>query len=85
VLDEIQRLGYRQVGWHVALEDWEPWRTGEAISTDAIAGVRAHGDGAVVLLHTWPGGTADALPAVIDGLRELGATFVTIDALQELP
>ena len=46
--------------WHVELEDWEPWRTGEAIATDAIAGVRAHGDGAVVLLHTWPGGTGEA-------------------------
>ena len=47
---------------------------------DAIDGVRAHGDGAVVLLHTWPGGTAEAHRLrSIDGLRELGATFVTID------
>ena len=85
VLAEIERLGYRNVGWHVALEDWEPWRTGEAISTDAIAGVREHGGGTVVLLHTWPGGTAEAIAPTIDGLRELGATFVTIDALEELP
>jgi len=85
VVAEIERLGYRQVGWHVVLDDWEPWRTGEAIATDAVAGVRAHGDGAVVLLHTWPGGTAEGLPRMIDGLRELGATFVTIDALEELP
>jgi peptidoglycan/xylan/chitin deacetylase (PgdA/CDA1 family) len=39
----------------------------------------------VVLLHTWPGGTAEALAPTIDGLRALGATFVTIDALEELP
>ena len=51
-----RRLGYRDVHWHVELEDWEPWRTGEAIAADAIEGVRAYGDGAVVLLHTWPGG-----------------------------
>jgi peptidoglycan-N-acetylglucosamine deacetylase len=85
VIAEIERLGYRNVGWHVALEDWEPWRTGDAIATDAIAGVTARGDGTVVLLHTWPGGTADALPQMIDGLRDAGATFVTIDALEEVP
>jgi peptidoglycan/xylan/chitin deacetylase (PgdA/CDA1 family) len=85
VIAEIERLGYRQVGWHVVLDDWEPYRTGEAIATDAIAGVRAHGDGAVVLLHTWPGGTAEGLPQMIDGLRDAGATFVTIAALEELP
>jgi peptidoglycan/xylan/chitin deacetylase (PgdA/CDA1 family) len=85
VIAEIERLGYRNVGWHVALEDWEPWRTGEAIATDAVAGVRTHGDGTVVLLHTWPGGSAEGLPRMIDGMRELGATFVTIDALEELP
>ena len=39
----------------------KPWRTGDAIAADAIEGVHAHGDGAVVLLHTWPGGTADAV------------------------
>ena len=81
--DRAPRLPQR--AWHVELEDWEPWRTGEAISADAIDGVRAHGDGAVVLLHTWPGGTGEAIAPTIDGLRELGATFVTIDALEELP
>jgi len=85
VLAEIERLGYRQVGWHVVLDDWEPYRTGAAIANDGIAGVRAHGDGVVVLLHTWPGGTGEGLPQMIDGLRDAGAAFVTIEALEELP
>jgi peptidoglycan/xylan/chitin deacetylase (PgdA/CDA1 family) len=85
VIAEIERLGYRQVGWHVVLDDWEPYRTGEAIATDAVDGVRAHGDGAVVLLHTWPGGTGEGLPQMIDGLRDAGATFVPITALEDLP
>jgi len=85
VVAELERLGYRDVRWHVALDDWEPWRTGQAIATDAIAGVREHGDGAIVLLHTWPGGTAEGLPQMIDGLRDLGATFVRVDALEALP
>jgi peptidoglycan/xylan/chitin deacetylase (PgdA/CDA1 family) len=32
----LARLGYRNVHWHVELEDWEPWRTGDAIATDAL-------------------------------------------------
>jgi peptidoglycan/xylan/chitin deacetylase (PgdA/CDA1 family) len=36
----------------------------------------------VILFHGWPPGTLDALPGVIDGLRERGAAFVRIDALE---
>jgi peptidoglycan/xylan/chitin deacetylase (PgdA/CDA1 family) len=82
---ELAAAGYRHVGYHIVLEDWEAWRTGVAIAADAIDGVRAHGDGAVVLLHTWPGGTGEAIQAIVDGLRGLGATFVTVDALEDLP
>ena len=85
VLAALATLGYREVGWHVELEDWEPWREGAAIAHDGIEGVRAQGDGAVVLLHTWPGGTADAIGPMMDGLSEMGATFVTVDELEELP
>ncbi len=81
VLRCLAALGYRDVHWDIALEDWEPWRTGAAIAADAISGVRAHGDGAVILLHTWPAGTADALGPMIAGLREIGASFVTVDQL----
>lgn len=85
VLAALSELGYRDVNWHVELDDWEPWRTGAAIATDAIEGVRAHGDGAVVLLHTWPGGTGDAVGPLMEGLSELGVTFVTVDELEVLP
>lgn len=85
VLDPLRELGYRNVHWHVALDDWEPWRTGEAIVRDGIDGVRAHGDGVVVLLHTWPGGTGDAVGPLIDSLAVQGAEFVTVDQLEELP
>jgi peptidoglycan/xylan/chitin deacetylase (PgdA/CDA1 family) len=84
VLAGIGAAGYRHVGWHVEVEDWEPARTPQAIATDAIAGIRRHGDGAVLLLHTWPGGTVEALPLVLDDLH--GSTrFVTVDALEEVP
>ncbi len=85
VVEKLTALGYRGVFWHVELEDWEPWRTGEAIAAGCVEGVSRHGDGAVVLLHTWSGGTGDAVSPAIAGLRALGATFVTIDQLEELP
>ncbi len=58
--------------WHVVLEDWEPWRAAEDIAREAIDGAGRHGDGAVVLLHTWPDRTAEALPTIVDGLRAAG-------------
>jgi peptidoglycan/xylan/chitin deacetylase (PgdA/CDA1 family) len=44
-----------------------------------------HGDGAIVLLHTWPGPTREALPAILEGLREAGVRFVTVDELEGVP
>jgi peptidoglycan/xylan/chitin deacetylase (PgdA/CDA1 family) len=85
VLAVIAELGYRDVGADVVLEDWEPARTGQLLAADALREVPAVGDGAVVLFHAWPPGTLDGLPAIIDGLRALGATFVRIDALDRLP
>ena len=85
VLARIEAAGYRDVHWDVELEDWEAHRTGEAIAADCLGGVRDQGDGAVVLLHTWPGGTGDAVGPIVTGLRDLGATFVGVDELERIP
>jgi peptidoglycan-N-acetylglucosamine deacetylase len=85
VLDAIAAGGYRHVGWHVVVNDWEPDRTGAAIAADVLSGVRTHGEGSVVLLHTWPGATADGLPLILDGLRASDVRTVTVDELEELP
>lgn len=83
ILGLLRDLGYRNVHWHVVLEDWEPWRTAEDIAREAIDGAGRHGDGAVILLHTWPDKTADALPTIVDGLRTAGCDLVRLDALPE--
>jgi peptidoglycan/xylan/chitin deacetylase (PgdA/CDA1 family) len=85
VLSTLQELGYRNVGWHVELEDWEPSRSTAAIADGAVDGVLAHGDGAVVLLHTWPVHTAEALPAILARLQETGARFVPVDQVEVPP
>ena len=84
VLAALAAAGYRHVGWHVEVEDWEPTRAPHAIAADAIDGVRRHGDGTVLLLHTWPGGTVEALQRVLDDLPD-GTAFITVDALAEVP
>lgn len=85
VLESLSDLGYRNVHWHVDCQDWEPWRSGREIARAVALGAAVHGDGAVVLLHTWPGGTADAVPSVLADLASAGVSFVTVDELEHLP
>jgi peptidoglycan-N-acetylglucosamine deacetylase len=84
VLAELDGLGYRSIHWHIEVEDWEPSRTPDEIARDVLAGIDDHGDGAIVLLHTWPEGTAEALPRIVDGLRDRHAEPVRIDELSEV-
>jgi peptidoglycan-N-acetylglucosamine deacetylase len=82
----VGAAGYRNVPWDVAAEDWEPTVTGDAI-TDAVArGVtsrRSNGDAveSIVLLHSWPAGTAAAIEPLVARLRDAGAELVTVDRL----
>jgi len=80
----LTAAGYRNVGWHVAADDWEP-RPAEVVEEEIVTGSLGHGDGAVVLLHTWPERTLAALPAIVERLRSAGATFVRADELPDLP
>jgi peptidoglycan/xylan/chitin deacetylase (PgdA/CDA1 family) len=77
----LAELGYRDVGWHLEVEDWEPRHTGADLAAAVIAGVEEHGDGAIVLLHSWPRSTGAGLPGLIGGLRDRGYRFVTVTEL----
>jgi peptidoglycan/xylan/chitin deacetylase (PgdA/CDA1 family) len=82
VLGVLEELGYREVHWDIELEDWEPWRTAEDVARDATAGALEHGDGAIVLLHTWPEPTAGALPRIIESLGREGVNLITVEELE---
>jgi peptidoglycan-N-acetylglucosamine deacetylase len=84
LIDLVNALGYRHVGWHVAAEEWQPGQTAAAVADAVVDGVRAHGDGAVVLLHTWPDPLRDGLSAALDRLAADGVRFVAVDEL-DLP
>lgn len=85
VLRVLGELGYRNVHWHVEALDWEPEHSAEEVALETVKGSVAHGDGAVVLLHTWPDSTARGLDGAIGDLTRSGASFVTVDELAALP
>ena len=77
----LAALGYRHVGWHVTGDDWHRRRAGRGVAEAVAAGAVAHGDGAIVLLHTWPDATAAALTPMVQRLRGAGAELVRVDQL----
>ncbi|MFI5199741.1 MAG: polysaccharide deacetylase family protein [Candidatus Limnocylindrales bacterium] len=83
IIAALTRLGYREVGWDVVPFDWE--RPAEAVEASVVDGACAFGDGAVVLLHSWPTSTGAALPRIVRRLTDAGATFVGVDELERLP
>jgi len=85
VLATIEGIGYRNVHWQVEALDWDAAQTPEDVERITLEGVAEHGDGAVVLLHTWPGSTGEALPRILKQLAEDGARFATVDELESLP
>jgi peptidoglycan/xylan/chitin deacetylase (PgdA/CDA1 family) len=81
LVDRLPALGYRHVGWDVEVYEWDPGRSAREVAAAAVDGVAARGDGAIVLLHTWPDPVAAALAEIVGRLRDTGARFVGIDEL----
>ena len=79
----LDALGYRHIGWDVELYEWEPGRTAGEIADAVVAGVEDHGDGVIVLLHSWPDPVAAGLASAVSRIRERGAEFVRVDRLEQ--
>ncbi len=71
----VNKWGYKTVGWTVDGQDW----SAPASYVRSRIAETIH-DGAIVLLHTWPRATVEALPGIIEDLRAKGASFVRLDA-----
>jgi peptidoglycan/xylan/chitin deacetylase (PgdA/CDA1 family) len=80
----LAELGYRHVGWHVEPKEWQTRATVARVAGEIVDGVREHGDGAIVLLHTWPRPVPSALSSAIPALSAAGVRFVRLDEL-DLP
>jgi peptidoglycan/xylan/chitin deacetylase (PgdA/CDA1 family) len=85
LIDRLAGMGYRHVGWHVSGVDWHRRRTARGVEEAVVAGAKRHGDGSIVLLHTWPDVTARALPGIVSRLRAAGAELVRVDQLDLSP
>ena len=85
VLAAIDAAGYRHVGWHVAVDDWDPAHSSAFVTNAVLRGVESHGDGATVLLHTWPSATIGAIEPILDGLSAAGVDLCRIDELDHVP
>ncbi len=81
VLQRLADLGYRHVGWHISPHDWLEGRSAERVEVRILKGAaKASGD-VIVLLHSWPTATADALPTVLERLVSRGDELVTVEQI----
>jgi peptidoglycan/xylan/chitin deacetylase (PgdA/CDA1 family) len=81
VLGLIAELGYRHVGWDVDPKDWDVRRDAATVEAAVVDGVLGREADSVVLMHGWPGVTAEALPRIVERLIDSGAELVAVDAL----
>jgi peptidoglycan/xylan/chitin deacetylase (PgdA/CDA1 family) len=81
VLAVLDALGYVHVGWNVAPRDFDQTRSAGEVASAVLEGVARSDGPAVVLLHAWPGATADMLPGALERLRGRGCTFATVSEL----
>ena len=83
----LNGLGYVPVGWTVDSLGWQGTSGGQTAAKVAARVLAAAQPGMIVLMHVGANPDdrttldADALPAVIKGLRDKGYTFTTLDAL----
>lgn len=74
VLDELK---LPSINARISTNDWDAKVTREMI----IESASKAGPGDIVLLHTWPDKTVEALPEIIARLRAKGLRFVTVSEL----
>ena len=77
----LAELGYRDVNWDVTTNDWQVSQTGTRLARETADRILAHGDGAIVLMHSWPRPTGNGLASLITMLRAHDIRFVGVDEL----
>ena len=80
VLELLGELDYRHVSWDVDPRDWDEGNAGTDVLASVLRGVEGRED-SIVLLHSWPDATGEALPQILAELRAAGAELVDVSAL----
>jgi peptidoglycan/xylan/chitin deacetylase (PgdA/CDA1 family) len=87
VLADVNRLGYVAVRWTVDSLGWQGTSGGQSVQSVTSRVLTAAQPGEIILMHLGSNPDdhttldANALPAIIDGLRARGYGFVTLQAL----
>lgn len=80
-LKVTKELGYTTVFWSLAFKDWLPLPGGPQESYDTVMD-NLH-PGAVILLHAESKDDTEALPKIIDSIRDEGYEFKTLDDINK--
>jgi peptidoglycan-N-acetylglucosamine deacetylase len=83
VPDAIATAGYRHIPWDAGGCDWDPELSADDIAARTLAEIDAHGGPcSIVLFHSWPDRTPQALNLVLQGLSSARPDYVTVDRLR---
>ena len=78
LLDLARELGYRSVYWTLDSGDWRNNATAPLVLNRVLSNV---GPGDIVVHHVAATATAEALPAIIEGIQARGLRLVTVSEL----
>jgi peptidoglycan/xylan/chitin deacetylase (PgdA/CDA1 family) len=81
IVSLLDELGYRNVHWNVEPREWTIGVTGRWVE-DHVVDECSRRREAIVLLHTWPDATLEALPGMVRRLRGDGADLVAVPELR---
>ncbi|MET0262050.1 MAG: polysaccharide deacetylase family protein [Rariglobus sp.] len=76
----LGELGLPSISGSISTNDWDGKVTREMIVERTVKA----GPGDIVILHTWPDKTVEALPEIISQLKANGMRFVTVSELLAL-
>ena len=77
VLDELRAQGMASILWSVDTRDWAD-RNSSIVCSRAVAGAAP---GAIILMHDIHPTSVDAVPCILDSLKQQGYQFVTVSTL----
>lgn len=81
-LEQTQALGYKTIFWSFAYGDWDVNnQPGKNAAYNMV--IENYHNGSIMLLHAVSQSNTEALPDIINSLREKGYTFMTLNDLPE--
>jgi peptidoglycan-N-acetylglucosamine deacetylase len=84
VLATLEELGYKHVGWDVDSLDWSGDRDPKELLDSVVEETLAREADTIVLMHGWPGATAQSLGSVLERLAAAEVEFIGVEALESV-